>query len=167
MARLNTVEYAANFLRGWPMAEPTAEMNYSSGTTAFGNGNIVKVTAAGGVVEAAAQNDTDTIGVIVRGADDFISQTPGTGATVWPNIVLFGNAVLETTEIGSGGTNDVAPVPGAPVGIGIHATHGRPVWCAISGTVTDAVPGAYCLELNNNAVDDAGVTAPTRVIILK
>jgi hypothetical protein len=149
------------------MAEPTAEMNYGSGSATFGNGNIVKVTAAGGVIEAATANDTSTIGVVVRGAADFLSQTTGTGGQVWPNIVLFGNAVLETTEIGSGGTNDVAPVPGAAVGIGINANTNRPCWCAISGSVTDAVPGAYCLELNNNAVDDTGVTAPTRVIILK
>lgn len=109
MARLETLEYNAEFLRGWPVAEPTAEMNYPS-DAALGNGDLVMMAAGGKV--AAATDNAACVGVVVRGANDRgILGGPNSADPSVPNIVIFGNAIIRTNKVAAGN------VVGAPVGV--------------------------------------------------
>ena len=100
MARLENLEYTAEFLRGWPVAEPTAEMNYPS-DAAFGNGDLVMMAADGKVT--AATDNAVCVGVVVRGSNDrgVLGASSAMDPSV-PNIVIFGNAVLRTSKVAAG-----------------------------------------------------------------
>lgn len=109
MTRLENLEYTAEFLRGWPVAEPTAEMNYPSDAK-FGNGDLVTMVADGKV--AAAGDNAACVGVVVRGANDRgISGAANSADPSVPNLIVFGNAVIRTSKVAAG--NAV----GAPVGV--------------------------------------------------
>jgi hypothetical protein len=113
MARLNVLEYAADFVRGWPHGE-AVQMNYSSIAGAeFGNGDLVQVGDGG--VEAAADNAA-YFGVVARGVKDtFNGGGTGTGnlykQTV-PNIVILGNYVVRTSNVNATGL-----AAGAAIGV--------------------------------------------------
>lgn len=166
MARLNVLEYPAEFLRGWPHGE-AVEMNYPSATQ-FGNGDLVQMNTAGQFIAATA-NQAHPI-TIARGQNDTFDQGgTGTGnlyTQVVPNIGIMSNYVVRTSVVGSGGTNDVLPIAGSEVGIGIHATSNAPVWCAISGTVT--VAAGVCLEIETGLTDvDGNAIANVATILVK
>jgi len=104
MARLNVLEYKADFIRGWPHGE-AVEMNYPTvGTPSapLGNGDIVKIVD-GGVAEVTTVAATDAYAMIARGQGDTFEQG-GTGrgnlyTQVVPNIVLLSNYVVRTSNV--------------------------------------------------------------------
>jgi hypothetical protein len=117
MARLETLEYTAEFLRGWPVAEPTAEMNYPSDTP-FGNGDLVAMLADAKVGDPLVVG-TDAApellnGVVVRGLNDRgIAGVANPADPSVPNIVSFGNTVvrLAAEKVSSA----MAPVIGSEI----------------------------------------------------
>ncbi|CAL9985235.1 hypothetical protein VPHD148_0280 [Vibrio phage D148] len=105
MARLNVLEYKADFIRGWPHGE-AVEMNYPTvGSDVLGNGDIVAVVAGG--VQKAVGAAGEVLGMIARGKGDTF-EAGGTGrnnlySQVVPNIVLLSNFVVRTSNIDAAG----------------------------------------------------------------
>lgn len=112
MARLNVLEYTADFVRGWPHGE-AVQMNYASDAD-FGNGDLVQIAADGKVVAAA--DNAPHFAVVARGKKDtFNGGGTGTGnlyQQVVPNICILGNYVLRTSKVNSTGL-----AAGAPIGV--------------------------------------------------
>lgn len=152
MARLNVLEYKAEFLRGWPHGE-AVEMNYPS-DVAFGNGDIVEISADGKVV--AATDNAVTPAIVARGNNDTYNQG-GTGRgnlykQVVSNICIFSNYVVRTSVVNATGL-----VAGAQVGI----VGG--VWDVAATTSVGTV-----LEVAANVPDaDGNVQAAVAVILVK
>ena len=172
MARLNVLEYPADFVRGWPHGE-AIEMNYP-GTVDMGNGDIVAMNASSQfaplvVVADAAVNPI----VVARGQrDTFDGAGSGTGnlySQVVPNIGILGNYVVRTSV-----SNSVnPPVAGAPVALAMEdlgdGKGSRAVWSAVAAGVTSAaVVGAYCLESAVSIPDaDGNLLANVAVIVVR
>lgn len=150
MARLNVLEYTADVLRGWPR-DGAVEMNYPSDAD-FSNGDIVEV-AADGKVAAAADNSVAPA-LVVRGNADGKS-SGGTGnlyTTAVPNICLFSNYVVRTSNVNATGL-----VVGAQVGV-------------VSGAwdVAATAKVGTVLEVETNVPDlDGNVQAAVAVILVK
>lgn len=152
MARLNVLEYKADFLRGWPHGS-AVEMNYPSDVD-FGNGDIVEISADGKVV--AATDNAAAPAIIARGRKDTF-EAGGTGRNnlytqVVPNICLFSNFIVRTSTVNATGL-----VAGAAVGV----VGG--VWDAAATT-----PVGTVLEVETNVPDaDGNVQAAVAVILVK
>ena len=149
MARLNVLEYKADFVRGWPLGA-AVEMNYPS-DAAFGNGDIVEVSAGGKVV--AATDDTVTPAIVARGSNDSATNG-GTGnlqQTSVPNICVFSGFVVRTSVVNATGLT-----VGAQVGV-------------IGGKwdVAATVKVATILELEAGTVDGSGNAVTSAVILVK
>ena len=152
MARLNVLEYKADFIRGWPHGE-AVEMNYPSDVQ-FGNGDIVEIAADGKVV--AATDNAVTPAVIARGAKDTFNGG-GTGTNNLythsvPNICVFSNFVVRTSVVNATGL-----VAGAQIGV----VGG--VWDVAATATVGTV-----LEVATNVPDANGdVQAAVAVILVK
>lgn len=149
MARLNVLEYKADFVRGWPHGS-AVEMNYPS-DVAFGNGDIVEIAPDGKVVAAA--DNAAAPAIVARGTKDtFNGGGTGNGnlytATV-PNICIFSNYVVRTSVVAAG------VAPGDAVGV----VGG--VWNSAATTAVGTV-----LEVETNVADADGVIAPVVAVIL-
>lgn len=150
MSRLNVLEYAADFIRGWPHGA-AVEMNYASDTD-FGNGDLVEIAAGGKIV--AATNNASAPAIVARGAKDTFNGG-GTGqgnlyTQVVPNICLFSNYVVRTSKVNATGL-----VAGAEVGV-IGG-----VWDAAATTSVGTV-----LEVETGVINADGVAVPAVAVIL-
>ena len=149
MARLNVLEYKADFLRGWPHGE-AVEMNYPSDAE-FGNGDLVEITA-GGKVKAATDN-TVAPAIVARGSND--SATNGGAGNLMtvsvPNICLFSNFVVRTSVVTA-----ASLVAGAEVGV----VGGK--WDVAATTKVGVV-----LEVEAGTVDGEGNAVTSAVILVK
>lgn len=154
MARLNVLEYTADFIRGWPNGS-AVEMNYPSAAAAeFGNGDLVEITA-GGVVKAATDNSVAPA-IVARGIKDtFNGGGTGTGnlyTQVVPNLCIFSNYVVRTSNVTATGL-----VPGAQVGVVGGA------WDVAATAKVGTV-----LEVETNVPDaDGTINATVAVILVK
>lgn len=110
MARLSVLEYTADFVRGWPH-DGALVMNYPTvGAASFTNGDLVEVTS-GGVV--AATDNAKFPAIVARGAADTRSTGTNNLYTVAiPNICVFSNYVVRTSNVNATGL-----VVGAEVGV--------------------------------------------------
>jgi hypothetical protein len=163
MSQVNTMEYVAEFQRGWPVAEPTLEMNLpvsaSYGAAQAGNGDLV-VLASDGIAIAGATTDAVEIGIVARGPRDRRTNSVGTGGTATPAIVLFGNYVVRTTNIETGATVGAAiPVKGTAVGV---SANGK--WAAVDGTLT--VKRGFCTDVSDVFLAD-GTAAKSATIVVR
>ena len=148
MARLNVLEYQADFVRGWPH-DGAVEMNYPS-DTAFGNGEIVQIASGGKVV--AAVDDSVAPAIIARGSKDSATNG-GTGnlmTTNVPNICVFSNYVVRTSTVNATGL-----VAGAQVGVK------GGVWDAASTVKIGTV-----LEVETGVADADGKSIAAVAVIL-
>ena len=153
MARLNVLEYAADFIRGWPHGE-AVEMNYATvAGDALGNGDIVTVVSGG--VQKAAGAANEVLGMVARGVNDtFNGGGTGTGnlyTQVVPNIVLLSNFVVRTSNIDATGLTLGAPAYVNSAGL-LTATAGTSV---IFGTVLEVETGLQ--DADGNAIANAAV----------
>jgi hypothetical protein len=148
MARLGVLEYAADFVRGWPN-DGALVMNYATvGASSFANGDLVEVTSGG--VKAATDN-TLYPAIVARGAAD----TKGTGTgnlytQTIPNICVFSNYVVRTSKVNATGL-----VVGAEVGV--------------VGGVWDVAATAkigVVTEVETGVANADGVTIPAVAVIL-
>lgn len=156
MARLNVLEYAADFIRGWPHGE-AVEMNYPSvsASESLGNGDVVAVV--NGKVQKATGAAGEVLGMVARGKSDTFAGG-GTGTNnlyqqAVPNIVLLSNFVVRTYNV------DDANVPAA----------GGKVYVDAAGKLT-SVPGTSevfgtCLE-GAESVKDADGNSHTAIVVL-
>ena len=150
MARLNVLEYAADFIRGWPHGA-AVEMNYPSDVD-LGNGDIVEISAGGKVI--AATDNAKAPAIVARGTKDtFNGGGTGTGnlyTQVVPNICLFSNYVVRTSTVNATGL-----VAGAEVGV-------------ISGKwdVLATAKAGVVLEVSTDVVDANGASIPAVAVIL-
>lgn len=182
--RLNVLEYAADFIRGWPHGE-AVQMNYpSAGAEKFGNGDIVAVNngtytsfAAAGAVGADLPFE---FAVIARGAKDtFAAGGTGRGnlyTQVVPNIGILSNFVMRTNRVSAANP----PVSGEPLGLVQETIYGGAgetveysglVWCAAGASAPVGnhyvVPGATLLEAPVSVNDADGLSASAAVILVK
>lgn len=169
MARLNVLEYKADFIRGWPHGE-AVEMNYPS-DTAFGNGDLVEIAANGKFVEASVGSVAPA--VIARGQNDTF-ESGGTGRNnlytqVVPNIGILSNFVIRTSNVIASGTTphgDGAPLAvGGQCGVGSTAAGGADrVWANSSAANVTAV--GTVLEIETGIIDADGNSLPDVAVIL-
>lgn len=164
MSQLNTMEYNAEFLRGWPVAEPTLELNIKDsasygGSGKSGNGDLV-VVAADGIKLAGATTEADEVGIVARGPADRTTTAPGNGGLTTPAIVLFGNYVVRTVNIETGSTvGSAVPVKGKAVGV---SANGK--WAAVDATLT--VKRGFCTDVQDVVLAD-GTSAKAATIVVK
>ena len=155
MARLNVLEYAADFIRGWPHGS-AVEMNYPS-TSNFGNGDIVKIAAGGNVVQATGIAG-EVVGIVARGKNDTFNQGgTGTGnlySQVVPNIVLLSNFVVRTSNV------DDANVPTVGANVYINATGNM---TSVAGT---SVVIGQCLEVETGLTNADGTPVANAITVL-
>lgn len=159
MARLNVLEYAAEFVRGWPHGE-AVQMNYPS-ATAVGNGDIVAIAANGNVIPSVGAED-EVIGMVARGVNDTFNGG-GTGTNnlynqVVPNIVLMSNFVVRTSNVDAAPTTPFA----AGMAVGPNATGNL-------APLSDAdvnVEFGKILEIETGLTDANGAAVPTALTVL-
>lgn len=154
MARLNVLEYKADFIRGWPHGE-AVEMNYPTvGVTDLGNGDIVKIVSGG--VSKAAGAAGEVLGMVARGKTDTFNGG-GTGVNnlykqVVPNIVLLSNFVVRTSNVAD------ALTVGAPAYV--NATG------QLTATAGTSEVFGQVLEYQVGVVDENGLSLPHVAVIL-
>lgn len=155
MARLNVLEYKADFIRGWPHGS-AIEMNYPS-TVDLGNGDLVAMDSSG-TIKAATGAAGEVTGMVARGQKDtFNGGGTGTGNLYKhsvPNIVLWSNYVVRTSNVEDG----ALLVVGAPVYVNATSelTHTAGT-SEVFGTV---------LEVETDLVDADGNALPIVATVL-
>ena len=157
MARLNVLEYTADFIRGWPHGA-AIEMNYTSATK-MGNGDIVKMAANGNVVPATGIAG-ETFGMIARGVNDTFNAMGAGHGNLYdltaPNIVLWSNFVVRTSNV------DAANIP---------SVIGGPVYVNADSQLTSAAGTSEAfgtlLEVSTGTVDANGKAVNAVVVLVK
>lgn len=99
MSRLDTLDYTADFLRGWPNEGAIESSIYpiASGVD-LEAGDLVEVSDNGGVTELVLNTtESNAAGIVVRGNLDDKSVAASGKA-----IVLWGGYIVRTTKIGAG-----------------------------------------------------------------
>ena len=145
MIRLNTMDYAADFLRGWPNEGALESSGYpiAAGQT-LSAGNLVVLNSSGELVASPA-SEINFAGIVVRGNSDDKSVEASGNA-----IVLWGGYIVRTTKIDAGvmALDPMAPV-NANGGVFVEAT---------SAVVTSASLG-FVLEtvIGQNGAPDSAV----------
>lgn len=171
MARLNVLEYPAEFLRGWPHGE-AVEMNYPS-TAQLGNGDVVVINNASqfehvtAAATSAAQALPGAMALVARGQNDTFSQG-GTGrgnlyTQVVPNIGIMSNYVVRTSKVST------ATPPAMGQGLCLIVEGGELVWSTTTGVTNYyAAPDASLLEVETGLTDaDGNALAVVAVILVK
>lgn len=156
MARLNVLEYKADFIRGWPHGS-AIEMNYPSATD-LGNGDIVKMSGSGTVEKVSSISAGDVYGFVARGQlDTFNGGGTGTGnlyKQVVPNIILWSNFVVRTSTVAAGAT----------------LTPGQDVFVDATGLLTNAAgsaePLGTVLEVETDVPNADGINLPIVATVL-
>jgi len=149
MAQLNTMEYKAEFQRGWPVAQPTSQLNLSeeAGYSAT-NGDLV-VLKTDGTIEQTSGADAAGVGIVVRGSADYKS-----GGSPVPAIVLMGNYVVRTTNVTAGAA---ALNVGQVVGSGAAGQWDAPAATPVAGSTY----GTIVAKATVTDVDGSAATALT------
>lgn len=136
MNRLSSMEYRAEFLRGWPLQDGGLDTNHASDNSALTCGDLVLAVAGNKVKKCDAESGAGKVGIVVRGpADDKsvrvaggIASGNGTGVVGGGNtcIVLWGHYIVRTTNVvGTPSIGDelAASATGqfaAPAAAGVH-----------------------------------------------
>lgn len=161
MTQLSSMEFNAEFLRGWPVAEPTAELNIKSGAGySSSNGDLVSIQADGTIAKVAATlTDDASLAIVVRGDNDRIGTTAGHGGTTPPNIVLMGNYVVRTSNIETGAAvGSAVPVVGRAVSVSANG-----LWCAVDATAT--VKAGICTALTDVTLKDGSAGKSATIVV--
>lgn len=99
MSRLDTMDYTADFLRGWPNEGAIESSVYRIATGVdLEAGDLVQVSDNGGVTELVLNTtESNAAGIVVRGNLDDKSVAASGKA-----IVLWGGYVVRTTKVAAG-----------------------------------------------------------------
>ena len=157
MARLNVLEYTADFVRGWPHGS-ASDMNYNSAVK-MGNGDIVKMAANGTVVPATGVAG-ETFGMVARGVKDTFNEMGAGRGNLYnltaPNIVLWSSFVVRTSNVDA---SNVPSVIGGPVYVNADSN-----LTSVAGT--SEVFGTL-LEVETGVQDANGNTVNAIVVLVK
>lgn len=109
MSRLRTMEYVAEFLRGWPLQDGGLDTNHASDDNTLTNGDLVLAVAGNKVKKCDAEAGAGKVGIVVRGpADDKsvlvaggVAAGNGTKVVGGGNtcIILWGHYIVRTTNV--------------------------------------------------------------------
>ena len=157
MARLNVLEYKADFVRGWPNGV-AVEMNYPTvaGSDILGNGDIVTVVEGG--VQKAVGAANEVFGMVARGKKDTFNEGGSGDGNLYnqvvPNIVLLSNFVVRTYNVEASTT--LAAGQAAYVNAAVELTHTAGT-SEVFGTV---------LEREEGLQDANGTAVPIALVVL-
>lgn len=109
MGRLTSMEYRAEFLRGWPLQDGGLDTNPGTDDATLTNGDLVLAVAGNKVKKCDAEAGAGKVGIVVRGpADDKsvrvaggVAAGQGTKVVGGGNtcIVLWGHYLVRTTNV--------------------------------------------------------------------
>lgn len=164
MSRLQTMDYAADFLRGWPNEGALESSVYPiAAGVDLEAGDLVGLNASGELIKVAAE--TSFAGIVVRGNLDDKSVAGPTGGNLSyaprKAIVLWGSYIVRTTKI------EASVLAGAPMDPVIASVNGTFIRSGDATNITFAEANAasmgYVLELHPSA----GGAPASAVIVVK